>query len=113
MTVEIIEILNGFENSKIIKNFGDDGVQGRPYIQSYFKKDNHYIINLIKSDVKWGVHGETNDDFFVSNRSENWLNFNVETNQVYGRVNKNRFKANKKNFDFADIKKKIKQQSNL
>jgi hypothetical protein len=92
-TFEIIEILKGKEDNRVIKAFGDDGAMCRPYIDN-FRVDNYYVVGLFKckdADRRNGIK-ETTDDYFVNECGEYWLDFDNDKKTVSGLIEKNRKK---------------------
>lgn len=79
MEVEIIKTFHGQESRKTVTDWGDNGIQCRPYL-SIFKKENYYVI-AFDHDSK-----ENPLDYAISNCGDYWLTADNEKKIAIGPV---------------------------
>jgi hypothetical protein len=82
--MEVVEILEGNETRKKIKVFGDNGMQCRPYIQS-FKPGNTYILSISPTFQTFGEEFSMHD-YFISICGEFWLAYDPDKKNVTGKI---------------------------
>ena len=86
--VEVIKIIQGHEDRKVIKIFGSNGMDCRGTIRD-LEVGHYYIVGLDKSksaNEQFGVR-EKPDDYVLSGCGEYLINYYPEKNTVRGRLN--------------------------
>lgn len=104
MDVEIIEVISGEESRKNIIVWGDNGNYCRPYLNK-FKEGNYYIISFNRGYDTSSLSddlGERPTDYAISSCGTTWLDYNIETNNVYGKIESNTTEIN-----INELKEKI------
>lgn len=110
MEVEIIELYKGNLSEKKITIWGDNGILCRPYLDSYFKEGEFYIVGLFSGGdgSKGYVHkNERIEDFSISSCGRYILYLNKEKDRVYGEINSFR-----KEMKFETFKNKLLRKLN-
>ena len=105
--VEIIEILKGKEERKIIEIFDTDGADCRASVRD-FKNGNIYIFSTYKPHRKGQkLPNESDNDYAIGGCYESTLKYSTETNQVNGMI---RGKSNRRKnikYCYEKLKRKI------
>lgn len=86
ITVEVIDIIKGSKQLKTIRIFDSDGADCRANI-SNFTIGSAYIFSAYKPNRQEPkLPNETSKDFAIGGCSENWLEYNSETDEVSGKI---------------------------
>ncbi len=80
MEVEIIELLKGDDNRKIVKVWGDTGVLCRPYLK-WFQSDSIWVLSLFKSQSEGYFRhpDEKEGDYNISGCGEYYMKVKNDT----------------------------------
>ena len=105
--LEIISVIKGNENRKIIKIFASDGSDCRSGVRG-FKIGKTYLLTPTLSKYSlWYLPNEKEADYFLWGCSETSIEYKSESNMVYGLI---KGKSNSKKpieYDFNKLIKKI------
>lgn len=94
--VEVIQLLQGNEERKEIKIYGDNGILCRPYIDA-LKKGGYYVVGLYK-----GQDIEQEEDYIISICGEFWIEYNQTNETVKGLIKENRRRP--KTYLYSELK---------
>lgn len=86
MTVEIVKKYKGKENRKMIKIWGDNGAECRPYI-SNFKIGEYYLIATNQLG-KYKLEGESATDYDFFSCNTNYLKVDMIRKKAFGKYKK-------------------------
>jgi len=107
ITIEIIEIIKGTEGRKTIRIFDSDGADCRENT-SIFQVGSTYIFSVYKPKREAPkLPNETDDDYAIGGCSENWLEFNSETNEVTGLIKGNSIRKRAKTWKYDKLLNEI------
>jgi len=108
MEVEVIKTYKGKENRKIIKVWGDNGIQCRPYL-STFKVGQYYVIAFYSIDYDIEQSGEKKSDYFISVCGAYWLTIDFNIKTATGDIDsKNRIESS---ITLTKLESKLKKQA--
>ena len=105
--VEIIELIKGTEKRKIIEIFDSDGADCRMDVGG-FESGKTYIFGIYKPK-RTGVKlpNETENDYAIMGCYESTLEYNSQTNQVYGLIKGKTYRRKKINYSYEKLIRKI------
>ncbi|MCH3880747.1 MULTISPECIES: hypothetical protein [Tenacibaculum] len=105
--VEIIEVIKGKENRRIIEIFDTDGADCRASIQE-FKKGKTYIFATYKPKrTGFKLPNETENDYALEGCFESSLKYFPKTNEVFGMIKGKSYKRKNRRYSYQKLKKKL------
>jgi hypothetical protein len=105
--VEIIELIKGVENRKIIEIYGGDGVDCRAGVYE-FTIGNIFIFLLNYTTYSYSdMPNENNNDFILRDCSETYIEFIPETNKVRGLIKGKSFRKRIRDYSYNKLIEKI------
>ena len=105
--VEILEIIRGKEERKIIEIFDTDGADCRASI-SDFKTGKIYVFATYKPErTGTKLPNETINDYAIGSCYESSLEYFPETNQVFGMIKGKSYKRKNRKYSYEKLKRKI------
>ncbi len=105
--VEILEIIRGKEERKIIEIFDTDGADCRASIRD-FQTGKIYIFATYKPERTGAkLPNETKNDYAIGGCYESTLEYSPEKNKVYGVIKGKSYKRKSIKYSYEKLKKKI------
>lgn len=105
--IEIIELIKGIENRRIVEIYGSDGADCRAGVHD-FKIGNTFIFSLnYTTDSFSDLPNEKDNDFILRGCYETWLEFKPDTNEVRGLIKGKSYRRRNRNYSYDKLIEKI------
>ncbi|MDY8135407.1 hypothetical protein [Aquimarina sp. 2201CG5-10] len=105
--VEIIEVLRGKEERKVIEIFDTDGADCRASIRK-FKTGKIYIFAMYKPRrTGTKLPNETENDYAITSCFESTLEYFPKENKVFGMIKGKSYKRKSRKYSYEKLKRKI------
>ena len=105
--VEVIELIKGTENRKIIEIYGGDGADCRAGVYD-FEIGETFIFSLnYTTDSFSDLPNEKDNDFILRVCSETWIEFIPKNNEVRGQIKGKSFRRKTRKYSYDKLIRKI------
>jgi len=105
--IEIVELIKGSENRKVLEIYGSDGADCRSGVMD-FEIGKTFIFSLNYTTASLSdLPNELDTDFILRGCSETWLEYLPETNEVRGLIKGKSYRRKSRKYGFAKLVEKI------